>query len=179
VLLLEKSGLSFVRVRVTLRLTVSQYGLASSQLFGRLTTYCFLLKSLGLEFVLSCPVSMGLPLWREARSVLCKSQYSHLSVCAFTIYVLSFTHLLYTYIYVHYVIHIIYTRPLLVSARYSSPRLHYSNYTWRRVKIMKLFVMQFSPFPCHLTSLRSEYPPQHSLFKHPGTRNVPACSLAP
>jgi hypothetical protein len=26
------------------------------------------------------------------------------------------------------------------------PRLHYSNYTWRRVQIRKLFVMQFSPF---------------------------------
>jgi hypothetical protein len=32
------------------------------------------------------------------------------------------------------------------------PRLHYSNNTWRRVQIMKLFVMQFSPFSCHLIS---------------------------
>jgi hypothetical protein len=30
------------------------------------------------------------------------------------------------------------------------PRLHYSNYTWRRLQIMKLFVMQFSPFSCRL-----------------------------
>jgi hypothetical protein len=34
------------------------------------------------------------------------------------------------------------------------PRLHYSNYTWRRVQIMKLFVMKFSPFSCHLISVQ-------------------------
>jgi hypothetical protein len=34
-----------------------------------------------------CPVSVGRPLWREAGSVLCKSQFSHLSVCTFTIYI--------------------------------------------------------------------------------------------
>jgi hypothetical protein len=41
------------------------------------------------------------------------------------------------------------------------PRLNYSNYTWRTVQIMKLFVTQFSPFSCHLISLRSKNPPQH------------------
>jgi hypothetical protein len=48
---------SRIRVRVTLRLTVSQsvsqYVLVSSPLCGRLTRYCFLFKSLGLEFILS------------------------------------------------------------------------------------------------------------------------------
>jgi hypothetical protein len=44
-----------------------------------LTRYCFLFKSLGLEFVV-------LSLWREAESVLCESQSSHLSVCTFTIH---------------------------------------------------------------------------------------------
>jgi hypothetical protein len=39
------------------------------------------------------------------------------------------------------------------------PRLDYSNYTWRRVQIMKLLVMQFSPFTSHLIPLRSKYPP--------------------
>jgi hypothetical protein len=39
------------RVRVTLRLTVSQYVLVSSPLCEHLTRYCFLFKSLGLEFV--------------------------------------------------------------------------------------------------------------------------------
>jgi hypothetical protein len=29
------------------------------------------------------------------------------------------------------------------------PRLDYSNYTWRRVKISKLLIMQFAPFSCH------------------------------
>jgi hypothetical protein len=42
-----------VSVRGTLRLSVSQYVLVSSPLCGRLTRYCFLFKSLGLEFVLS------------------------------------------------------------------------------------------------------------------------------
>jgi hypothetical protein len=36
-----------------------------------------------------------------------------------------------------------------------SPRLDYCNYTWWRVQIMKLFVMQFSPPSCHLIPLRS------------------------
>jgi hypothetical protein len=47
------------------------------------------------------------------------------------------------------------------------PRLHHSNYTWRRVQIMKLFIMQFSPFSCHFISLRLKNPPQHSVLKHP------------
>jgi hypothetical protein len=38
-----------------------------------------------------CPVSVGRPLWREAGSVLCKSHSSQLSVCTFTIYILSLT----------------------------------------------------------------------------------------
>jgi hypothetical protein len=33
------------------------------------------------------------------------------------------------------------------------PRLDYSNYTWRRVQIMKLLVMQFSPPSRHLIPL--------------------------
>jgi hypothetical protein len=32
---------------------------------------------------------------------------------------------------------------------------------------MKLFIMQFSPFSCHLISLWSEYPPQHPVLKKP------------
>jgi hypothetical protein len=39
----------------------------------------------------------------------------------------------------------------------------YSNYTWRRVHIMKLLVTQFSPFTGQLIPLRSKYPPQHLL----------------
>jgi hypothetical protein len=45
-----------------------------------------------------CLVSVGRPLWWEAWSVLCKSQSSHLSVYTFTIYILFFTPLPYTYI---------------------------------------------------------------------------------
>jgi hypothetical protein len=45
-------------------------------------------------------------------------------------------------------------------------RLDYSNYTWRRVQITKLLVMQFSPFSTHLIPLRSKYPPQYPVLKH-------------
>jgi hypothetical protein len=30
---------------------------------------------------------------------------------------------------------------------------------------MKLFIMQFSPFSCHLISLQPKYPTQHPVFK--------------
>jgi hypothetical protein len=66
-----------------------------------------------------CPVSVRSPVWREAGSVLCKSQSSHLSVCTFTIYIFvfhTFTIYIYIYIYTYYTICI---RPLLVPARYS------------------------------------------------------------
>jgi hypothetical protein len=45
--------------------------------------------------------------------------------------------------------------------RLSYPQLHHSNYTWRRVQITKLLVMQFSPPFHHLAPLRSKYSPQH------------------
>jgi hypothetical protein len=47
------------------------------------------------------------------------------------------------------------------------PLLDYSNYTWRRVQITKLLIIQFSPFTLHLIPLRSKYPPQHPVLKHP------------
>jgi hypothetical protein len=39
--------------------------------------------------------------------------------------------------------------------------LDHSNYVWRLVQVMKLFVMQFSPISRHFISLRFKYPPQH------------------
>jgi hypothetical protein len=36
-----------------------------------------------------------------------------------------------------------------------------SNYTWRRVQVMKFLNMQFSPVVHHSISLRSKYSPQH------------------
>jgi hypothetical protein len=53
------------------------------------------------------------------------------------------------------------------------PRLHYSNYTWRRVQIMELSVMQFSSFSRHLISLWSKYPPQHLVLKCPQPMFLP------
>jgi hypothetical protein len=41
-----------------------------------------------------------------------------------------------------------------------SPWLDYSNYTWRRVQITKLLIMQLSPLSRHLISLRFKYPPR-------------------
>jgi hypothetical protein len=40
----------------------------------------------------------------------------------------------------------------------------HSIYIWRRVQIMKLFIMHFSPTSCHLTPLRSKYSPQHPVL---------------
>jgi hypothetical protein len=37
------------------------------------------------------------------------------------------------------------------------PSLDHSNYTWRRVHVMKLLIMQFSPTSRHFISLRSKY----------------------
>jgi hypothetical protein len=51
--------------------------------------------------------------------------------------------------------------------RPSHPRLDHSNYTWRRVQITKLLVMQFSPLSCQLIPLRSRHVPQHPVLKHP------------
>jgi hypothetical protein len=47
------------------------------------------------------------------------------------------------------------------------PWLDHSNYTWRRVQVMKLLIMQFSPTSCHFISLRSKYSPQHPVLKRP------------
>jgi hypothetical protein len=38
---------------------------------------------------------------------------------------------------------------------------------------MKLLVMQFSPFTRHLIPLRSKYPPQHPVLKHPQSMFFP------
>jgi hypothetical protein len=57
----------------------------------------------------------------------------------------------------------------------SSPRLDYSNYTWRRVQITKVLVMQFSQPFLHFNSIRSKYPPQHPVLKHPQSVFLPKC----
>jgi hypothetical protein len=38
------------------------------------------------------------------------------------------------------------------------PRLNYSNNTWRRAQIMKISIMQFSPFSCRLISVHQTPP---------------------
>jgi hypothetical protein len=44
-----------------------------------------------------------------------------------------------------------------------SHSLDHSNYTWRRVQVMKLIIMQFSP-TYHFIPLRSKYSPQHPVL---------------
>jgi hypothetical protein len=51
------------------------------------------------------------------------------------------------------------------------PWLDHSNYTWRRVQVMKLLIMQFSPASRHFISLRSKYSPQHPVLIYP--KSVP------
>jgi hypothetical protein len=41
------------------------------------------------------------------------------------------------------------------------------NCTWRRLQVMKLLIMHFSPTTCHFIPLRSKYSPQHPVLKHP------------
>jgi hypothetical protein len=69
----EKPGVSFVRVRVTLRLTVSH----SVSLGAEPTLWTFdqiLLPFQEFGSGICCPVSVGRPLWRETGSAICQSQ---------------------------------------------------------------------------------------------------------
>jgi hypothetical protein len=45
------------------------------------------------------------------------------------------------------------------------PWLHHSNYIWRKVQVMKLLIMQFSPTSCHFCP-RGKYSPQQRVLKH-------------
>jgi hypothetical protein len=49
--------------------------------------------------------------------------------------------------------------------------------TWRRVQVMKLLIMQFSPISCHFISLRTKYSPQHPVLKHPQSMFLPECEI--
>jgi hypothetical protein len=42
-----------------------------------------------------------------------------------------------------------------------TPWHHHPNYTWRRVQVMKLIMLQLSPTSCHFIPLRSKYSLQH------------------
>jgi hypothetical protein len=42
--------------------------------------------------------------------------------------------------------------------------LHHCNYTWRRVQVMKLLIMQFSPICCHFICLRAKYSQISSVY---------------
>jgi hypothetical protein len=45
--------------------------------------------------------------------------------------------------------------------------LRHSNYTWRRVQVMKRLIMQFPPTSCRLIRVWSKYSPQYPFLKHP------------
>jgi hypothetical protein len=116
---LKIPGHMSVRVRVSLRLTVSQYVLELSPLCGRLTRYCFIFKSLGLQFVV---LSLSGGLSDESPGLSFVSHSLVICLCVHLLFTfLPFTPLPYIYIYTHYTIHITYTRtrPHLVPAQYS------------------------------------------------------------
>jgi hypothetical protein len=93
--------------------SVSQSVLVSSPLCGRLTRYCFIFKSLGLQFVV---LSLWGALSDERPGLSFVSHSLVICLCVHLLFTfLYFTHLPYTYI--HYTMHIIYTGPLLVPAR--------------------------------------------------------------
>jgi hypothetical protein len=54
--------------------------------------------------------------------------------------------------------------PFVLRATSHPSWLDHSNYTWRRVQVMKLLIMQFSPPSCHFISLWSKYSPQYPFF---------------
>jgi hypothetical protein len=46
-------------------------------------------------------------------------------------------------------------------------------YTWRRVQIAKLFIMQFSSLSSYFIPLRSKYLPQHLVLRYPQSKFHP------
>jgi hypothetical protein len=53
------------------------------------------------------------------------------------------------------------------------PWLDRSNYTWRRVQVTKLLIMQFSPTCYRFIPLRSRYSLRHPVLKHPPSMFLP------
>jgi hypothetical protein len=45
------------------------------------------------------------------------------------------------------------------------PWPYVSNYTWWRVQVMKLLIMQFSPSSYHFIAIRAKHSPQHPVLK--------------
>jgi hypothetical protein len=62
-----------------------------------------------------------------------------------------------------------------VPCRSHPPLLDHSNYNWRRVQVMKLLIMQFSPTSCHFIPLRTKYSAQHPVLKHRLSLFPPYC----
>jgi hypothetical protein len=54
------------------------------------------------------------------------------------------------------------------------PCLDHSNYTWRRVQVMNLLIMQFSSISYHFISLRSKYSSQCLILRQVITSNYSA-----
>jgi hypothetical protein len=55
------------------------------------------------------------------------------------------------------------------------PLLDHSDYTWLIIQITKILVIPFSPLSHHLIPVRSKYPPQHPVLKHPQSMFLPSC----
>jgi hypothetical protein len=80
---------------------------------------------------------------------------SHLSLRSILIHILYSTR-------IHLLSHSCY-----MSSPSHPPWLDHSNYIWRRVQVMKLLIMMFSPIFHHFNSLLSTYSTQHPVLKHP------------
>jgi hypothetical protein len=55
------------------------------------------------------------------------------------------------------------------------PWLHHSNFTWRRARITKLLVKQFSPPSRYFILIWSKYSPRHLVLKHPQSTFLLQC----
>jgi hypothetical protein len=62
---------------------------------------------------------------------------------------------------------------VLHAPHHHHPRLDNSNFTWRRVQIMKLLVIEFSLSSRHSIPLWPKYSGQHPVLKHPQSIFLP------
>jgi hypothetical protein len=68
-----------------------------------------------------------------------------------------------------------YTHSCYMPSPFHLPRLNHYIYTWQRVQITKLLIMQFSPSSRHSITLRSKYSPQHIVLEFPQSKCLPYC----
>ena len=63
--------------------------------------------------------------------------------------------------------HLSYPHTCYMPHRFNSSRFDHPNNIGLGVRIIKLFIMSFSPLSCYLVPLRPKYSSQHPILKHP------------